>query len=161
MFSRVPPVLRLVVVLAVIALGASAGTGIAAPRADVALATHANAAALVRGTSFAPDSAKWCPQNLGECTWQYSYTPSHWSYLWSYTGYNFERSCPSTSCGLVNYWENYHWALMHCWVNWQWATGNYSTNRWFYVTVPGQYYGQDGWVHASLVWDQAWTPRCW
>lgn len=46
---------------------------------------------------------------------------------------------------------------MRCWMDSYWTYGNYSTNRWFYVTTTG---GGSGWITASYVFNQATTPAC-
>lgn len=52
--------------------------------------------------------------------------------------------------------------IMICWRDSVWMNGNYWTNRWFYVTalVGGRYYNPSGYIHASLVANQATVPWC-
>lgn len=86
----------------------------------------------------------------------YTYWPTHASYTLSPTGWSNIRACPR--CYVIEAVPNYTTVYMHCWVNDVWAYGAYWTNRWFYVTAAGRSWG--GFIHASLVQRQAWTPYC-
>ncbi len=46
---------------------------------------------------------------------------------------------------------------IRCWRDGSWATGNYSLNRWFLVSLGD---GREGYVHSSLVGGQYATPNC-
>lgn len=46
---------------------------------------------------------------------------------------------------------------MYCWRDDRWATGNYSSNRWFFVRFGG---GTEGYIHSSKVINQVPTPSC-
>lgn len=77
---------------------------------------------------------------------------------YSYTGGTHLRfHNPSGSS--IAYLRNGTPLTMHCWTDARWAKGNYWTNRWFQVTA---HYGINkiGYVHASLVRNQASVPRC-
>jgi hypothetical protein len=45
---------------------------------------------------------------------------------------------------------------MRCWADTSWWYGNYSSPRWFYVTVGWS----GGWVHSSFVLGQISVPHC-
>jgi len=82
--------------------------------------------------------------------------PSHSSYTNSYyTSYSNVRTCASTACAVSAVLYNTSTVWMECYADGGWATGNYSSNRWFWV-----WYGSGGgWVHSSLVFNQASVPR--
>lgn len=46
---------------------------------------------------------------------------------------------------------------MRCWRDGSWATGNYTSNRWFLVSLTD---GREGYVHSSFVGSQYATPNC-
>ena len=86
------------------------------------------------------------------------------TYTWSPTGWsNIRNYCPSTACGILVSVPNGTSILLHCWADGQWTYGAYWTNRWFIAGVLTRY-GEDsrtvGWIHASLVQNQYWTPHC-
>jgi uncharacterized protein YraI len=71
------------------------------------------------------------------------------------------RNCPDTHCTIVGRASNGAPVQMRCYRDAQWATGNYSSNRWFYVNT--NMYGTiplTGWVHSSLVANQTGVGRC-
>lgn len=113
-------------------------------KAKSLLAGAAVAAAVVGAAADASASTAW---------------PSHASYTWTNhnDGWANVRACPNTGC-------SFRFALydapvyMLCYTDAQWAYGNYWTNRWFYVYAPGP--GRYGYISASLVYDQARSPRC-
>lgn len=87
--------------------------------------------------------------------------PSHSSYLWANGngGWTNVRSCPSTACALLfSVYNTGDPVYILCYTDGQWATGNYSTNRWFYIYVADA--GRYGYVNASLVFNQASSPHC-
>jgi len=47
---------------------------------------------------------------------------------------------------------------MYCWTDSIWFSGNYFTNRWFYV--HSSYTNQNGWVSASWVANQVVVRHC-
>ncbi len=50
---------------------------------------------------------------------------------------------------------------MRCWAFGDIATGNYKSDKWFYITVAsGTFAGKVGWVHSSWVKDQTTVGRC-
>lgn len=82
--------------------------------------------------------------------------PSHSSYVSTSTGWSTVRSCPSTGCTPITYLYNGSSVWMLCWRDSQWAYGNYWSPRWFFVWFGGT----EGWVHSSLVYNQAVAPNC-
>ena len=76
----------------------------------------------------------------------------------SHTGYAYVRAVPG-GAWLATAWNGYT-LTMYCWVDSVWAYGNYWTNRWFQVAVPGWRYGGVGYIHASLVANQPALPHC-
>jgi len=90
----------------------------------------------------------------------YTFWPAHSSYTNSPSGWTNIRSCGNTSsrCYIIRSVPNDTSIYMRCWINDGWAYGWHWTNRWFYVTLPGHAWG--GYVHASLVRNQARVPHC-
>jgi hypothetical protein len=82
--------------------------------------------------------------------------PSHSSYVSTSGGWSYVRSCPNTGCSAQFLLSNGSPVWMLCWTDAQWATGNYSSNRWFYIYSYNGY----GYVHSSLVYNQAPSPPC-
>lgn len=71
------------------------------------------------------------------------------------------RHQATTNSGLIVRLSNGTSVRMLCWADGQWAQGNHWTNRWFRVQIQGGPYNRvTGFVHASLVRNQTWTPRC-
>jgi hypothetical protein len=66
--------------------------------------------------------------------------------------------CPTASCYVRSWMPNSSHFAMVCWVDNTWSYGNYWSNRWFW----GQSYGIGAWgyVNASYVYYQVWTPHC-
>ncbi len=81
--------------------------------------------------------------------------PDHQSHTHSdYSDSVNVRSCADTGCGVTAVLYNDSGVYMQCYADGGSATGNYTSSRWFWV-----YYGSgSGWVHSSLVDDQATVP---
>lgn len=81
------------------------------------------------------------------------------AYQWNNRGSYVPMYYAPTTATNVKVWSrNGTKFLMICWTDWQWATGNYTSNRWFY----GETYstGSYGYVHSSYVNNQGAVPRC-
>ncbi len=83
---------------------------------------------------------------------------SGWASIRSNTGGAWLRAQPTTAAYGEEYLGNGTSVLMICWVDAQWATGNYASNRWF--KVEPAYDPTVGYVHSSLVANQASVPHC-
>jgi uncharacterized protein YraI len=69
------------------------------------------------------------------------------------------RTCASTTCGSLGYLANGTSVTMLCWVDSQWVyppNADYASARWFRAATPVG----TGYVHSSLVEDQASVPPC-
>lgn len=82
--------------------------------------------------------------------------PSHSSYVWTSGGWSNVRGCASTACSVKFSLANGSSVWMLCWTDGQWAYGNYGSNRWFYIWSANR----TGYIHSSLVYNQASAPRC-
>jgi hypothetical protein len=78
----------------------------------------------------------------------------------SNTGGAYVRAQPDPNSAYYAYAYNGYRLTMYCWVDAAWAYGNYWTNRWFQVQVPGWQYGGVGYITASLVANQPPLPHC-
>ena len=77
------------------------------------------------------------------------------SFLYNYYDYTVPiYGCPSSSCVVTNDLANYSPVKMLYWTDCHWYTGNYQSNRWFYIYY--WYSGEVwvGWVHSSHVFQQ-------
>ncbi|HUY52285.1 MAG TPA: hypothetical protein VMV92_42370 [Streptosporangiaceae bacterium] len=83
---------------------------------------------------------------------------SGWPVISSRSGGAWLRASPNTGSHGIEYMGNGTRVLMICWIDAQWATGNYSSNRWF--KVEPEYDLNVGYVHSSMVADQARVPEC-
>ena len=81
-----------------------------------------------------------------------------WARISSNSGGAWMRTCPNTGCSGITYLGNGKDVMVFCWTDAQWATGNYSSNRWFYVNPS--YDNRNGYVHSSLIANQPSVPRC-
>lgn len=82
------------------------------------------------------------------------------AYVWSNTGGAYVRAQPWQSSAAYAYVGNYTVLAMYCWTDSGWAMGNWWTNRWYQVAVPGWRYGGVGYIHASLVANPPALRRC-
>jgi len=70
------------------------------------------------------------------------------------------RAVPSVSGAYLAFAPDGYRLTMYCWVDGGWGDGNYWTNRWFQVAVPGWRFGGVGYINASLVTNQPSLPHC-
>jgi hypothetical protein len=70
------------------------------------------------------------------------------------------RAQPSVTAAYYAFASDGYRLTMYCWVDGGWGDGNYWTNRWFQVAVPGWNDGGVGYINASLVTDQPSLPYC-
>ncbi len=74
---------------------------------------------------------------------------------------NYRNNCPvfqaPTSGGATKTILGSVPVTMICWKDGPWKTLNYSTNRWFWVSIPT--FGK-WWLHASEVTSQTSVPHC-
>jgi hypothetical protein len=68
------------------------------------------------------------------------------------------RACPNDdTCPIIFALGNGSTVFMLCWTDADWAFGNSWSNRWFYIQdLPGR----QGFIHATLVMNQASSPHC-
>lgn len=69
------------------------------------------------------------------------------------------RNCTdvdNAGCQHAGTWHAGTYVDMVCWIDDSWATGEYSSNRWFYVAAAPK----KGFIHSSKVTDQVSVPNC-
>ena len=84
-------------------------------------------------------------------------------YVWSTTGIAYVRALPAENSAYYEpvLYNPYSLPQLGCWVDGGWAQGNYWTNRWFYLPMPGQGYDNiSSFINASLVANQLTLPQC-
>lgn len=70
----------------------------------------------------------------------------------------YVRPCPvaSAACAPIGSVASGTGVTMQCWRDGGWATGNYASNRWFWIVAGAT----RGFVHSSFVVNQVSTPLC-
>jgi hypothetical protein len=82
------------------------------------------------------------------------------TYVWAKKGAIPVYMSPTSKSYWVSTLGSYEKVTMVYWTDCQWYTGNYRTNRWFYIWYWGN---RAGWVNASYVYNQKRTTywnRC-
>ena len=81
-------------------------------------------------------------------------------YVWSNSGIAYVRAQPGDSMYYEPVLYNDYPLALVCWVDGGWAQGDYWTNRWFYLPVPGDTVGTYGFINASVVANRYTLPQC-